>query len=426
MKSYLSYIDSEIRWIGKIPKHWKVSRIKYTDLVVMGQSPKSEDYNQEGIGLPFLQGNADFTCLHPIPRVWCDNATKTAEKGDLLLSVRAPIGAVNIADQSYGIGRGLCAIKAEGTIPRFLYYCLLSMNEEFICNGTGSTFTAISSEDVRESFIPCIPASEQRYIADYLDRKTAQIDALIAKKQHQIELLQEQRTAIITQAVTKGLDLSVPMKDSSVDWLGDIPEAWEVKRLKDVAIVNREALTAMTDGELEIHYIDISSVDNTGMINEPEIVKFKDAPSRARRIIRNGDIIVSTVRTYLKSIAFIQSDEENLIASTGFATLSARSEILPEFLFRLVSSHPFVEMVTSKSVGVGYPAISSFALSGIPVWLPPSLEEQSEISEYLRINTTFIDSQVKAVQKQIDLSQEYRTAVISEAVTGKIDVRGGT
>ena len=133
----------------------------------MGQSPSSNDYNLDKFGLPFLQGNADFTNLYPRPRIWCNTANKTTAKNDILLSVRAPIGAVNIADQDYGIGRGLCAIRGVNVIPKLLFYIFLTLNDELNSVGTGSTYTAISTDDVKNIAIPRILISEQRTITNY-------------------------------------------------------------------------------------------------------------------------------------------------------------------------------------------------------------------------------------------------------------------
>ncbi|OIO72903.1 MAG: hypothetical protein AUJ85_09055 [Elusimicrobia bacterium CG1_02_37_114] len=113
MKPYPTYKDSGIEWIGEIPKDWEVKKLKYFDSVIMGQSPDSEDCNKDRIGISFLQGNADFSSTNPIPSVWCEKPNKTAEEDDILLSVREPVGAVNIAEQTYGIGRGLCAIRPK-------------------------------------------------------------------------------------------------------------------------------------------------------------------------------------------------------------------------------------------------------------------------------------------------------------------------
>ena len=130
MKRYQEYKDSGIEWIGQVPTHWNHKRLKYLDQTIMGQSPESADCNKDRTGMPFLQGNADFFRLNPIPSVWCEHPNKLAEKDDILLSVRAPVGAVNIADQTYGIGRGLCAIRPKHSYKSTLIieYCAYQMN----------------------------------------------------------------------------------------------------------------------------------------------------------------------------------------------------------------------------------------------------------------------------------------------------------
>ena len=258
MKPYLKYKDSGVEWIGRIPEHWEVTKLKYSDKVIMGQSPNSDDYNDTNEGLPFLQGNADFKTLFPKPKVWCETANKIAEKEDVLLSVRAPIGAVNIADQSYGIGRGLCAIRSKKSLAKLLFYLALSLNDELNSIGTGSTYTAVSIDDIANVFIPKISPIEQQAIANYLDRKTRQIDTLIDKTQKQIDLLKEQRTAIINHAVTRGLNPNVKTKDSGIEWLGGIPEHWEEKKLKYVA---KSVVTGSTPPTNEEKY------HNDGTIN---------------------------------------------------------------------------------------------------------------------------------------------------------------
>lgn len=181
-KQYPAYKPSGIEWIGEIPDHWEVKKLKYHDDAIMGQSPSSDDYNYIGIGLPFIQGNAEFKELHPEPKLWCEAANKVAIADDILVSVRAPIGAVNIADQKIGIGRGLCAIRAKQHIYKFLYYHFVTLNEELNSIGTGSTYTAISAEEVKNVLLISPTISEQTAIANYLDKKTAQIDSLIEKK----------------------------------------------------------------------------------------------------------------------------------------------------------------------------------------------------------------------------------------------------
>jgi len=162
---------------------------------------------------------------------------------------------------------------------------------------TGSTRSALGIEQIRKFILPWSPhINEQQAIADFLDRETAKIDALIEKKERLIELLKEKRTALISHAVTKGLDPNVPMKDSGIEWLGEIPAHWEVKRLKRLATINDEILLETTDPDFEISYVDIGSVDSTDGIAHRETYVFANAPSRARRIVRRINYRVLCLR----------------------------------------------------------------------------------------------------------------------------------
>ena len=135
--------DSGIEWIGQIPESWSVEALKRNVKIEMGQSPASECYNSDGVGFPFLQGNADFTDKFPVERMYTSAANKFSKTGDLLLSVRAPVGAVNIADKEYAIGRGLCAITGGRISIPFLWYAIAVLNHEFDANSTGSTFESM-------------------------------------------------------------------------------------------------------------------------------------------------------------------------------------------------------------------------------------------------------------------------------------------
>lgn len=205
-------------------------------------------------------------------------------------------------------------------------------------------------------------------------------------------------------------------KESGIKWVGKLPSHWNAMPLKYAAIVNREALTEKVEDDFELKYIDIGNVSELGIINPPERMKFVDAPSRARRIIKKSDTIISTVRTYLKAVAFIESDEDNLIASTGFATLTSLPDTHPKYLYYFVSSQGFVDTVTANSTGVSYPAITATELASIKTFLPP-LPEQQAIADFLDRKTAQIDTLIEKKQRQIELLHEQRTALINQAVT---------
>ena len=211
-------------------------------------------------------------------------------------------------------------------------------------------------------------------------------------------------------------------KDSGVEWLGKIPAHWEVKRLNNVTQINPEVLPETADPDYVLQYIDITNVNEQGVIIDVQEMKIEEAPSRARRIVRHGDTIISTVRTYLKAIAFINNPPDNLIVSTGFSVLRAMGMVNPVFLWRFVQSQHFVDSVVSHSEGVSYPAINPSRLAWLPILLPP-IEEQRTIANFLKRETAKIDALITKIREGIGKLKEYRTALISAAVTGKIDVR---
>ena len=205
-------------------------------------------------------------------------------------------------------------------------------------------------------------------------------------------------------------------KDSGIEWIGEIPAHWDVKPLKYMVAINKDALPETVSHDQEIHYIDIGGVDSSGNVASPESMLFKDAPSRARRVVRQGDTIVSTVRTYLKAIAYIGDSDPHLIASTGFAVLSPAEKTYSTYLYYLMSSQPVVDTICAWSTGVSYPAIAPSQLASISLWIG-DIDEQQSIATYLDRKTKQIDGLIEKKQNQIDLLREQRTAVINEAVT---------
>ena len=205
-------------------------------------------------------------------------------------------------------------------------------------------------------------------------------------------------------------------KDSGVEWLGEIPSHWDSKPLKYLCTYNDEVLTEATSSDTEIQYIDIGSVSATEGISHIETMLFKDAPSRARRIVKDGDVIVSTVRTYLEAIAPIDNPPENLIVSTGFAVIRPNKNLYKGYAAYCLRAKGFIKEVVARSVGVSYPAINSSDLVNIAV---PSIaySEQTKIANFLDHETAKIDSLIDKQEQLIELLKEKRQAVISHAVT---------
>lgn len=207
------------------------------------------------------------------------------------------------------------------------------------------------------------------------------------------------------------------MKDSGIEWIGEIPEDWEISPLKFNISYNDEILNENTDSEFEFDYIDIGSVEYGKGITCLQPMKFKNAPSRARRIVKKDDVILSTVRTYLKAVATVKHFEKTQIASTGFIVLRAKkNKITPEFLSYAVLADSFISMVEARSVGISYPAINSSEVVKIKIPIP-TLSKQQKIAAFLDRKCSQIDSVIEKTKATIEEYKALKQSVITQAVT---------
>jgi type I restriction enzyme S subunit len=210
------------------------------------------------------------------------------------------------------------------------------------------------------------------------------------------------------------------MKDSGVEWIGEIPDEWEWTRLKYRVKFNRRSLAETTSPAFEFKYCDIGTVGRGRLIGEPELMQFGSAPSRARRIVEDGDTIISTVRTYLRAVINFREGASTFVVSTGFAVLSPDDPSSSNYVGWICQSDILIEEVVARSVGVSYPAISPSDIGNIFVSFPP-LPEQQAIAAYLDRETTKIDDLVSKKQRLIELLDERRASLISHAVTKGLD-----
>lgn len=206
------------------------------------------------------------------------------------------------------------------------------------------------------------------------------------------------------------------MKDSGVEWIGEIPESWNIKRIKYVSESNASVLPETTEESYEIQYVDIGSVTYENGIDQLQQFTFKNAPSRARRILHSGDTIISTVRTYLKAIAYVGDAFDGCIGSTGFSVLSPKNNTHKKFLYYALSSHAFISEVEASSVGISYPAITNSALINFATVFPP-MREQIKIADYLDKKCYKIDAIIARQEEIIEKLKEYKLSIITEVVT---------
>jgi type I restriction enzyme S subunit len=274
----------------------------------------------------------------------------------------------------------------------------------------------VTKDDFRDIPIPVPPRRVQEQISVALDAETTRIDALIEKKRRMVEVLREQRRGLITATVTG--DRADEFSESPGD-----ADAWPSYRLKFLVGINERTLTEDCHPDYEFRYVDIGLVGRGSLVNdEPVLLRFGDAPSRARRILRRGDTIISTVRTYLRAVWSVAGQwDAPLVASTGFAVLSPGPKLDADYLGWWAQSDACIDNVVARSTGVSYPALSANEIGNLTIALPP-LSDQRRLAALLAARVSQIDSLISTLNLQVDLLLDYRQTLITRVVTGQLDL----
>ncbi|AXV99861.1 restriction endonuclease subunit S [Ralstonia solanacearum] len=428
--AYPGYRTARMRWLPPVPEHWNEQRAKTFFREV---DERSKTGQEELLSVSHLTGvtprsQKNVTMFKAASYV----GSKLCRPGDIVINTlwawMAALGAskhVGIVSPAYGVYR---PHRADSFNPAYLDYLLRTQAyvAEYIGRSTGirSSRLRLYPNQFLDIALLQPPRPEQDQIVAYLRAQDAHIVRFIKAKRDLIGLLNEQKLRIIDHAVTRGLDASVALKPSGIEWLGDVPEHWSIKPLKRWVRLNASTLGEKTNPEFEFRYVDIGSVKTGRLAKELERLRFENAPSRARRVLRRGDTIISTVRTYLKAIWYVNEEADDLIASTGFAVLTPGREVEPEYLGYVIQSTGFVNRVTANSIGIAYPAIAETVLGRFPVVMPATLEEQQTILAHIKAESAPLDQAIEQALTEIKLIREYRDRQITDVVTGQVDVRG--
>ena len=413
--------NSGIEWIGDIPTNWSISKMKYIGQYINGYAFKPEDWGNTGKRIIRIQ---DLTRCNDNPNYYNGEIDKKylVKAGDILVSWAATLDAFVWKQEDSWLNQHIFkATPNEKLIKYDFFYWLI---KEAIHNMANENLHGIMMQHVTLGLfgnysVPLPDLREQQKIADFLNRTCAEIDTVIEKTKTTIEEYKKLKQSVITEAITKGIRGERPMKDSGIEWIGDIPSDWKVIPLQYFVDLNKETLGENTPADYEFEYVEIGAVTLANGIEEYQHYKFSDAPSRARRVVHKGDIIVSTVRTYLKAIAIVP-DKENVIVSTGFAVLTPKN-ICTSYLGWSLKSEYFVHTVSSNSVGISYPAINASDLIKFKIAIPNSCEQQ-EIADYLDRKCAEIDKLIADKTHLLEEMESYKKSVIYEYVTGKKEV----
>lgn len=446
-KAYEQYKDSGVEWLGEIPEHWDVKRFKFIlkdgweglKIGPFGSQIKSDKLSLSGNYKVYGQENVinqDFSLGYRYleDELFQELSVYEIQPNDLLITMMGTSGRCYIVPDHIQEGimdSHLIRLRLSSEYSlKFIRYLIDEsdyISYQFKILGKGSIMHGLNSSIIKSLELIVPPLEEQKTIAQFLDHKTSQIDALISKKEALLEKLDEKRTALISHAVTKGLDPTVPMKDSGIEWLGDIPAHWDINRLgrlaEEINDINHEMPVAVDQG---IPFLSAKDLLDDGTLNfEKDIKKIseEDFIRLSKKICpKKDDIIYSRIGACLGKARIVEVDIQFLV-SYSCCVIRLVQEVANPFFFKyFLDSELVLTEARLRTQGIGVPDLGLKQIAKFTISVPP-LDEQKRIAKYLDKKTAEINQQKSKVQQAIDLLKEYRTALITNAVTGKIDVR---
>ncbi|MDE0087621.1 MAG: restriction endonuclease subunit S [Candidatus Poribacteria bacterium] len=442
MNRYPEYKESGVEWIGEIPKHWEIKKLKYVAKILPSNVDKHIYPDEIQVRL------CNYTDVYYNDYITVDTVLKKGsckesefakfvlKKSDVIITKDSEtpddIGVPTyVKDDLDNVvcGYHLTMLRPLACRGAYIFRFIQSdrTRRYFEVNSNGITRYGLGKASIENLLLPIPPDSEQQQIANFLDRKTEQIDELIHIKERQIELLQEQRTVLINQAVTKGLDPNVEMKPSGMEWIGEIPAHWKIKKLKYVAkILPSNVDKHIYPDEIQVRlcnytdvyyndYITVDTVLKKGSCKESEFAKF---------VLKKSDVIITKDSETPDDIGvptYVKDDLDNVVCGyhlTMLRPLACRGA----YIFRFIQSDRTRRYFEVNSNGITRYGLGKPSIENLFLPIPPD-SEQRQIANFLDDKTEQIDERVATEQRKIELLKEYRQSLISEAVTGKIDVR---
>ena len=393
-----------------LPEHWEVVRLGAVCNIIMGQSPPSTTYNDEGTGMPFLQGKAEFTELFPVPTKYCTKQLRVSPKGSVLMSVRAPVGDVNLGDREYIIGRGLTSISLKHGNNHFLFYLLLHNKKEIEAKGYGSTFKSINKTTVNDFQIALPPLPEQRAIAHVLQT----IQEAKSTRQREVALERERKAALMDYLFSYGTK-GEPRKETEI---GEIPESWKLGTIGEICerIIDYRGRTPKFSESGIVHLRSSNVKEGRLTLKNDEITYVTDETYKSfmtRGLPKAGDIIFTTEGPLGES-AMVPPNFRFSLAQRMVLLRADKTVLDSSYLLYVLYSEQVRKEYLGRATGSTAKGISSKNFQQVQVPLP-CLPEQREIA----ISLTACDAKIVALEQEAEHLDELFHAMLDELMTGK-------
>ncbi len=429
--AYEEYKESGVGWLGRIPMQWEIAPLKRLAVLVTGMTPPTADAANycESSEFPWMRpedldesGNPSYASKFLSEQGW--QFARHVAAGSSLICCIGTIGKIGFTAQCSSTNQQITS-AAFKTNKRFSYYALVAARRELEANATGNVIQILNCERLGKIVFPVPPTIEGSIIANFLDAETSKIDALVAEQRRLIELLSEKRQAVISHAVTKGLDRNVRMKPSGIEWLGYVPEHWEVRTLSSLTskITNgyvgptRDIL--MDEGVRYLQSLHIKR--NRILFDSPYYVSESWSAEREKSILQAGDVLVVQTGD-IGQVAVVPPEFAGCNCHALIILAPKRSVVSGDWMSWVLNSDYGFHSLQSIKTGALHPHLNCGNVKYLKIPLPPTEEQHAIVSFVLRSLGEF-DSLIEQAEKAVGLLQDRRTALISAAVTGKIDVR---
>lgn len=399
--------------IGFLPEQWDISNLDTVAFISMGQSPDSKSYNEIGEGLYLIQGNADIKNRKSMPRVWTSSPTKTCEPGDILITVRAPVGAVALSNHKACIGRGVCSIRAENANSEFLYQYLIGFEDKWKHLEQGSTFTAIGSKEVKQLPIPLPPLPEQKKIAEVL----TSVDEAIETTGKVIEQTKKVKQGLLQELLTRGIGHDRFKKVRLGNEEVEIPEQWEVVTFGSIVESNMPPII-MDD---EKNYSPTIVRRRHAGIEIREIKKGKEILVKNQFKAIAGTFLISRRQIIHGSCGIVPENLKNAIVSKEYLALQPVSEKLNILYLDYFSLTPlFQHSIIRTTYGVDDEKFVFKDKWWMKESMPlPPLEEQNKIVEIL----SSVNNELRNANQELSQLEQLKKGLMQYLLTGKVRVK---
>ena len=412
--------------LSDLPNGWVWTKLEEISKIILGQSPPSSTYNTDGKGLPFYQGKLEFGKTYPTLLKWCTAPKKIAEKGDIFISVRAPVGPTNVCPEKSCVGRGLAAIRGlSGIEPFFILYLMRAYEDELAGRGVGTTFNAITGNQLKTFEIPLPPLPEQHRIVAKIEELFTKLDIGINELHKAQSQLKRYRQSVL-KAAFEG-KLTEAWRASHQDEIepptvieGDLPDGWTWVTVGKIARKIHYGYTeSATDDPIGPKFLRITDIQNNS-VNWDSVPYCRiDEIKQQQYLLKENDLVFARTGATVGKSFLIQGSIPDAVFASYLIRIVLEKEINAKFVYTFFQSQSYWRQIHQGKIGSGQPNVNAKILSQITLPLPPLLEQQAIVSE-VESRLSIADEVEKTVTAELKRAEQLRQSILKKAFSGEL------